>query len=241
MSAPLLFVAADRREFSGWVSRWDSVRPVSLAVNWARAGKWKGRSVAAIANGAGAERAFAAVILAGEISAVCNTGFCGALDEALGIGDVVVATEVREVREAGNDTRTWVAADPTGQPGIARGRVVSVNVVSIDHVAQTAAEKRDLRATGGSVVEMEAAGVARAAEDLGIPFFCVRAVSDLATEDFANDFNAALTPEGEFSVARLIISALSDPVPRFGELMRLQRRTALASKKLGEFLADCNF
>lgn len=235
MSDPLLFVAADRREFSGWVSRWESVRPVSLAVNWARAGKWKGRPVAAIANGAGAERAFAAVILAGKISAVCNTGFCGALDEALGIGDVVVATEVR------NDTRTWEAADPMGQPGMARGRVVSVNVVSIDHVAQTAAEKRGLRATGASVVEMEAAGVARAAEDLGIPFFCVRAVSDLAEEDFANDFNAALTPEGEFSVARLIAGALSNPLERFGELLRLQRRTALASKKLGEFLADCNF
>ena len=235
MSDPLLFVAADRREFSGWVSRWESVRPVSLAVNWARAGKWKGRPVAAIANGAGAERAFAAVILAGKISAVCNTGFCGALDKALGIGDVVVATEVR------NDTRTWEAADPMGQPGMARGRVVSVNVVSIDHVAQTAAEKRGLRATGASVVEMEAAGVARAAEDLGIPFFCVRAVSDLAEEDFANDFNAALTPEGEFSVARLIAGALSNPLERFGELLRLQRRTALASKKLGEFLADCNF
>ena len=230
MSDPLLFVAADRREFSGWVSRWDSVRPVSLAVNWARAGKWKGRSVAAIANGAGAERAFAAVILAGQISAVCNTGFCGALDETLRIGDVVVATEVT------NDMRTWAADDPMGYPGVARGSVVSIN-----HVAQTAAEKRELRATGGSVVEMEAAGVARAAEDLGIPFFCVRAVSDLATEDFANDFNAALTPEGEFSVARLIAGALSNPVERFGELLRLQRRTALASKKLGEFLADCNF
>ena len=244
MSEPLLFVAADRREFSGWVSRWESVRPVSLAVNWARAGKWKGRSVAAIANGAGAERAFAAVILAGKISAVCNTGFCGALDEALGIGDVVVATEVREVRAVRNDTRTWVAADPTGYSGNERAgfaRAVPVPVISIDHVAQTAAEKRDLRAAGGSVVEMEAAGVARAAEDLGIPFFCVRAVSDLATDDFANDFNAALTPEGEFSVARLVAGALSNPVERFGELLRLQRRTALASKKLGEFLADCNF
>ena len=54
---------------------------------------------------------------------------------------------------------------------------------------------------------MEAAGVARAAEDLGVPFYCIRAVSDLAGEDFANDFNAALTPDGRFSTLRLVAGA----------------------------------
>ena len=59
MSDPVLFLAADPRELTSWVNRWEDVRPVSLAVNWARTGKWQGRPVAAIANGAGAERAFA--------------------------------------------------------------------------------------------------------------------------------------------------------------------------------------
>lgn len=229
----LLFVAADPREFSGWVPLWDDVRPVSCvnatAVNWERTGKWKGHPVKAVANGAGAERALAAVVMAGPVSAVWNIGFCGALDESLRIGDVTAATEVRS-----GDLR-WSAADPDGPP------CTRVVVASINHVAQTAAEKRVLRATGASIVEMEAAGVARAAEDLGVPFYCVRAVSDLADEDFANDFNRAITLNGEFSAARLVAGALANPVARFGELMRLQKRTALASKKLGEFLADCNF
>lgn len=229
MSDPILFVAADPRELSGWVNRWENVSPVALAVNWARAGKWKGRAVAAIANGAGAERAFTAAILAGNISAVCNTGFCGALDKGLNIGDVVVATEVR------NGTQTYPASMPGG-PHLASGPVMS-----IDHVAQTAEEKRSLRETGGLIVEMEAAGVARAAEDLGVPFYCVRAVSDLADETFANDFNAALTADGRFSVVRLVAGALASPQKRFGKLLRLQQRTALASKKLGEFLAECTF
>lgn len=232
MSDPLLFVAADPREFNGWISHWDDVRPISCVnatANWGRTGKWKGRPVKAIANGAGPERAFAAVVLAGAVSAVCNIGFCGAADENLGIGDITVATEVRS-----GDVR-WVAADPGG-PECAR-----VIVESLDHVAQTALEKRTVRATGASIVEMEAAGIAQAAEDFGIPFYCVRAVSDLANEDFANDFNAAITIDGRFSAFRLVAGALADPIARFGELMRLQKRAALASKKLGEFLADCNF
>jgi adenosylhomocysteine nucleosidase len=229
MSDPILFVAADPRELSEWVKRWENVNPVALAVNWARAGKWKGRPVAAIANGAGADRAFTAAIMAGEISAVCSTGFCGALDAGLKIGDVVVATEVK------NGAQTYAASLPEG-PATARGAVMS-----IDHVARTAEEKSDLRASGGMIVEMEAVGVARAAEDLGVPFYCVRAVSDLADETFANDFNAALTSDGQFSVARLVAGAFGSPSKRFGELLRLQRRTALASQKLGEFLADSTF
>lgn len=230
MSDPVLFLAADPRELTSWVNRWEDVKPISLAVNWARTGKWQGRPVAAIANGAGADRAFAAVIIAGQISTVCNTGFCGALDPALKIGDVVVATEINE------QSRTYPATLPVCPPS-----ALKAVALTIDHVAQTAAEKSDLRATGASIVEMEAAGVARGAEDLGVPFYCIRAVSDLADETFANDFNAALTSDGRFSVARLVAGAMANPQKRFSELLRLQQRTAIASKKLGDFLAACSF
>jgi hypothetical protein len=69
----------------------------------------------------------------------------------------------------------------------------------------------------------------------------VRAVSDLATEDFANDFNAALGKDGRFSVIRLVTGALASPSTRFRELVQLQKRTALAAQKLGDFLVNCKF
>jgi nucleoside phosphorylase len=190
----------------------------------------------AIASGAGAERAFAAVIVASKPSAVCNIGFCGALDESLRVGDVVVAMQVRD------HTGIRTHAYETLVPGVGKtAAILPGAIVSIHHVAQTAAEKRSLRATGASIVDMEAAGAARAAEDLGLPFYCIRAVSDLAGEDFENDFNAALGPDGRFSTLRLIRGALASPGKRFGELLRLKQRTALASKNLGDFLADCTF
>ena len=153
----LLFVAADPRECIAWVSHWEGAHAVSLPVNWARAGRWKGRDVMAIASGAGAERAFAAVIVASRPSAVCNIGFCGALDESLRVGDVVVALEVRDYTlpdDTGNGKRTY----ETLVPGVNNSTMLSGAAVSIHHIAQTAAEKRNLRATGASIVEMEAAG-----------------------------------------------------------------------------------
>jgi nucleoside phosphorylase len=226
----LLFVAADPRECAGLVSHWQDVRAVSLPVMWARKGRSKSGDVMAIANGAGADRAFAAVLVAPKPSAVCNIGFCGALDETLAVGDIVVADEVRD------ETHAYETLVPGSTKAARTGAVVS-----IQHIAQTAVEKRNLRATGASIVEMEASGVARAAEDLGLPFYCVRAVSDLADEDFINDFNAALMPDGRFSTLRLIAGALGSPRKRFGELLRLERRTTVASKNLGDFLVDCTF
>ena len=224
MTNSILFIAADPREFNGFLPHWQQIQPLPLPVHWARTGRWKGREVHAIANGAGADRAFAAVLVAPKSAALCNIGFCGALDESLQIGDVFVATKVQD------GSRSWPALQPDDTPDAPTGAVAS-----IDHIAQTAAEKSNLRATGASIVEMEAAGVARASEDLDLPFYCIRAVSDLAREDFANDFNAALKPDGRFSTIGLLKQL------RLPELIRLKQRTDLASKKLGDFLAATTF
>jgi adenosylhomocysteine nucleosidase len=229
MSRPLLFIAAEPRECLPFVGRWDSARRASLPVHWAREGMWRGREVMAIANGAGWARAKAAVEASPLPSAICNIGFCGALDEKLAPGDVFVADTV-----IGNGGR-WVAERPVS-PAVEFGTLVSA-----ERIAQTAAEKRELRRGGARVVEMEAAAVAAASDRLSVPFYCVRAVSDLAGEDFANDFNRCLRPDGRFDVVKLVMGALGSPVRRFGELIRLSRRTTLASNHLGEFLGNCSF
>jgi nucleoside phosphorylase len=234
VTAPLLFIAADPRECRAWVAHWEQVNPIALPVHWARAGKWKGGDVLAVANGAGAERARAAVAAAPLPAAICNIGFCGALDESLRIGDIFIATEVR------NGARTYRALHPEC-PRAECPAAKSGTVVSVSRVAQTALAKKQLRNTGAFVVEMEAAAVARASEEMDVPFYCIRAVSDLADEDFANDFNSFFMPDGRINAARLVMGAFASPVRRFGELIRLSRRTALASNNLGEFLAHCTF
>jgi adenosylhomocysteine nucleosidase len=88
---------------------------------------------------------------------------------------------------------------------------------------------------------MEAGGVAERAQALGLPFSCIRAVTDLASEDMANDFNRALRSDGHFDTMRIFGDALRQPGTRVPELIRLLRRSSLAARALGDFFADCRF
>jgi len=186
-----------------------------------------------VANGVGCKRAAAAVDRSCALfppDRVISFGFCGALDPKLSPADVVVGASVA----AG--TRRFAALPVAGKAPFSVG-VVS----SIDHVARTSEEKRRLRAEGGSVVEMEAGGVAERAEALGLPFSCIRAVTDLAGEDMANDFDRALRSDGHFDTMRIFGNALRHPATRVPELIRLLRRSSTAARALGDFFADCQF
>lgn len=213
-TADLLFIAAEPREFDGAMKFWRDVQPLRLPVYWSRSATWKSRRIVAIANGAGQTRA-AGAERAVPYKTLCNVGFCGALDAKLQIGDIVVGD-------------AWL------QPRTARPHAVGP-LVSLDHIAQTAAEKQQLRNTGAIAVEMEA-GAFRA-----MPGYCIKAVSDLAGESFANDLNAALQPDGRFSISKLLLHACMRPIARFSELARLRARSRIASNSLGEFLDSCEF
>ncbi len=203
-------------------------------MDWARSARLGTHEVLLATNGAGAKRAAAAVeaCAARNFAAetIVSTGFCGALAPEFAIADVVAGTAIA----AGSDTF------PALQPSSRRQHHMGV-VCSIDHVAQTAAEKRELRAGGGSVVEMEAGGVAERARARDLPFYCVRVVTDLADEDMANDFNRALRPDGHFATMRILRGTLRNPLVRLPELIRLRNRCVRASLALGDFIADCQF
>jgi len=185
------------------------------------------------ANGAGPRRAAAAVdaaMASFHPDAIVSTGYCGALAPELAIADIVVATAIY----AGGCpiAAQWPAAGLPHRLG---------PICSLDHVAQTAAEKSRLHSTGAIAVEMEAAGVAGRAQALGLPFFCIKSVTDLAGETMANDFNAALRSDGRFDTIRVLASSLRHPWVRLPELFRLRARCVRAARSLGEFIADCRF
>jgi adenosylhomocysteine nucleosidase len=187
----------------------------------------------AIANGIGQERAGAAVKAAvkaaGNISAVWSIGTAGALDPSLDIADVVAATEVTDGRQV------WQANAPEG-PAVRSGLVRTSQ-----HIARTSVEKKNLHATGAIIVDMEAAAVVREASEMAVPFYCVRGVSDHANETFFIDFESFFMPNGTLNVPRLVIYALAHPMDALPELIRLQRRSSLAARRLAGFLAACQF
>jgi hypothetical protein len=213
-TADLLIIAAEPREFGGVTRFWSEVQPMALPVHWARRARWKGRKIVAIANGAGARRSALAAASVGFRQLV-NIGFCGALDPKLRIGDIVVGADGLQPK---TNQQYFTGA-----------------IASIDHIAQTVEEKLSLRASGAAVVEMELAGLR------GLPCFAIKSVSDLAGEGFVNDFNSVLNLDGRVNILKLVGQACVRPFERFPELVRLQKRSRVASNTLGEFLESCEF
>lgn len=164
---------------------------------------------------------------------VLSAGFAGALRDDLGVGDVVLATEVVDA-----DGNCWPTTWPSDlgpgewRPLLHRGRVVTVS-----EVAATAAAKRELAARHGAVVvDMESAVVARTCSRQGVPFGCLRAVSD--------DSRTGLSPRlvsllrgGRVSPARLLAAVVRSPgITR--ELWRLARDTRRAGEQLAKALGE---
>ncbi len=153
-----------------------------------------------------------------QTGGIVSVGFCGALDPSLEVGDIVVAgDEIRSSR-----------------------RFVRGEILSSDRVAVTAGEKRALRErTGAIAVEMESAAVAAKAREWGVPFRCIKVVSDSAREDMPLDFNQYRDAAGHFSRGRIALAAVGHPFTLIPALLRLNRNCRKAAEKLGEFLADC--
>jgi adenosylhomocysteine nucleosidase len=154
------------------------------------------------------------------VDGVISTGYCGALDPSLSIGDIVVS----------------------GEPPATNRKFVRGRVHSADRVAVTAWEKRELRnATGAVAVDMEAAAVEEKAVQWNVPFRCIRVVSDVAAEDLPLDFNQFQDAAGRFSLARIALRALLRPFTVLPALLRLNVNCRNAGKQLGVFFADCRF
>ena len=180
-----------------------------------------------VANGPG--RVLAGQVVDGidrPVDAVVSVGLCGGLVEPLKVGDIVVGTAIN--------------GHPIDVPA-ASGRYLEGPVASIDHVARTAAEKKALRETGAIAVEMEAGAVLERARRWGVPFYCVRAVSDVWNEEFTLDLNAARDHAGRFSAGRILGQAMRRPVAGVPELLRLNRNAGVAVRALGEFIGICSF
>jgi nucleoside phosphorylase len=228
-------VAAEPREFGGVLKNARQASAVRLSgAHWARSVKMGANEMLLVTNGAGRKRAAEAVdsaVASGfEPRAIASIGFCGALAPELMAADVVVADRLAEGAE------TYQTVPVSGG-----GRFVRGGLITLDHVARTAEEKRVLSATGAKVVDMEAAGVAERAQGMALPFLGVKAVTDLAGETLENDFQTTLRPDGHFDTIGILESGLRKPLTRIPEMVRLMWRCARASRALGVFFADCRF
>lgn len=229
---PLLVVASEGREFRGILPHADQVTRLGLPVDYSRGVRMGQDDWLLVANGAGPRMARRAAESAAHLEprAVLSTGFCGALDPALPLYGIVAADTVED------GAQSWHCSQP-----VTRKPFVSGTIVSLDHVVGTAQEKVCLRTGSQTAVEMEAAALGQWTAQCGIPFYCVRVVTDCAGEGFAFDFNRLRDRDGRFSRTRILAEAARNPVKMVPELIRLEKRGRVAAGMLGDFLVDCRF
>jgi nucleoside phosphorylase len=237
----LLYVAAEAHELKQFANGLTGLRPLKWPLKYAQEGILDGRRILLVANGAGprlaaqaleiAIRAISAAVLQSSLlEAVVSVGLCGALQPGLREGQILVATQIRGT--ASQDIFPACSVD-------IRKPYVSGVFVSQDRIASTAAEKSQLAEEYGAIaVEMEAFGVAARAKRAGLPFCCIKAVSDRADESFGIDFNRSRSPDGHISRGKIVLQAVARPAV-IPELFRLKRRAELAAGGLGDFLVSC--
>jgi adenosylhomocysteine nucleosidase len=234
----ILYVASEASELKPFAGYLTGLRKLSWPLDYAFEGVLDGRRMMLTANGAGPKLAARAVEIAmravtvaelssSRLEAVVSVGYCGALDPALKESQIVMATAILE--EATGETLDCETVE---------GEAVRGVVLSHDRVANSALDKEHLWQSGAIAVEMEAAGVFARTRKANLPFFCIKAVSDLANESFPLDLNLMRSTEGRFSRGRIGYYAITHPKALPG-LLHLKRRSEQAAKALGEFLVSC--
>jgi adenosylhomocysteine nucleosidase len=165
------------------------------------------------------ERILAASNPNAPIDALLSVGYAGSLSCGLNPPDAV---SVREVIDANTGER-FATDNPKGQ-----------RLVTLDHVANPE-EKRILGTTHqATLVDMEAATVARFARTHNLDFLCFKAVTD-GPNDKLPDFNRFTTPDGQMRMGAFATYALLHP-QYWRVLGQLEKNSRLAARQLAELV-----
>lgn len=176
------------------------------------AGRLSREPILLIQAGIGYERARRALLTACRrfsVRGAISLGFAGGLADGLRPGDLVCPGVV--IRDDGRTGQALAVAPVYAAVAAALSAVriplVDGPLLSVDSPLCTPEAKRAAhRRTGAVGVDMEAAGVAEAAESLGMPWLAIKAVVDTVDDSLPRFLSACTTPQGDLRWGRLFWS-----------------------------------
>lgn len=208
--ARVAIVAALSRELLGLAKEPGFGNPLKASGLW----RAEAQHTVLVTAGMGAERvtlAVEAALASGDIDLLVSAGLAGACEALLEPGLVAEATEVVDTRTGERyrtDAPAGVLVDPKygSRKEIAKGIVLATASQIV-----TAAEKTRLRQTyGASMVDMEAATVARLARAHGVRFRAVKGISDGPEFELAG-LSGFTGKRGEFLTVRFALHTMLRP------------------------------
>lgn len=163
-------------------------------------------------------------------------GSAGGLTEALRVGDLLLAERI--VDEASGrvfETPSSQWSKAARIDGVARGTAVTARAIASS--PSDKARLARLVAKGPAAVDLESAGWAESAEQLGVPFVILRGVSDTAGETLPLDFELLRDGEGSLDRRRVLWAACRRPTV-WPALWRLRRRLLAVADALASAGAE---
>jgi len=135
---------------------------------------------------------------------VISTGFAGSLNNSFQVGSLLLGDEVvyqSTPKESPSGENFPIPCDSTW---VNRAKNVELMVqspiqvgrfISVDRILTLAKDKQALgRSTAGIAVDMESGAIGTVAQQCGVPFMIIRAISDDVDEDLPLDFSLFLHP-----------------------------------------------
>jgi adenosylhomocysteine nucleosidase len=162
-------------------------------------------------------------LVAQGVNALVSFGFAGGLDPALRPGAVVIP-----------DSILYGGKVYAAEPALADrfGGLTGHRLMAGTAVAANANTKRQLYATTQAhAIDLESGSVARVAQDNGLPFVVVRAISDSADRDLPPAALLALDRRGGIDLIRVLASLLRQPT-QLPALLALAADAARARRAL---------
>jgi adenosylhomocysteine nucleosidase len=157
------------------------------------------------------------------VNALVSFGFAGGLDPALRPGTIVIPASILF------DGKCY-AADPTLANRF--GGLTGHRLLGGTSVAADADSKRRLHeTTQAHAIDLESGSVARVAQDHGLPFAAVRAISDAAERDLPPAALLALDGRGRIHLIRVLASLARHP-GQLPALLSLASNAARARRAL---------
>ena len=161
--------------------------------------------------------------------AVLSIGLGGALDPALEVGDVVLASEVLRPRRRWETDPAWLQRLIQRLPKAKVGGVYGSNDMVLG-----ALDKAKLRGQGKALlVDMESHVAAKVAAGAGLPFAVIRVVSDKAGVSLPPAVREGIREDGGMNLPGVLGALVRDP-RQLPALLRTGRDADLAFKVLAQ-------
>ncbi|SMF41497.1 phosphorylase [Desulfovibrio gilichinskyi] len=196
-----------------------------------------GNKFLCIISGIGTERAKqAATLLADKKpSLILSAGVSGGLARGTAAGDLLAASTIHSEL---TDFEPWHESDQDEElrnkllP--AYGRIPSGPMITVSAPVLTTKDKNALHDTTGALAaDMESIAVATAAATAGIPFACIRAISDGADRAIPAESLNGVTPDGKTQLMPILKAIFTHPTLIF-ELIPMGMDYSKALKSLGK-------